>query len=105
MTELGEFALFLAVGAMGMAFLLGPIGQGFARLLSGRRGMVDAKTGLSTDEVAAERIATLEARVHELEQANSRMGELEERLDFAERMLAQLPPGATAEEQRNEARR
>lgn len=45
------------------------------------------------------RVAELEARVAELEQGKARVAELEERLDFAERMLAQakpegaLPPG------------
>lgn len=43
----------------------------------------------TTGEVAAERIAELEARVEELEQREFRMHELEERLDFAERLLAQ----------------
>ena len=43
----------------------------------------------TTGDLAAERIAELEARVGELEQAESRMHELEERLDFAERLLAQ----------------
>lgn len=43
----------------------------------------------ATGELAAERIAELEARVEELEQAEFRMHELEERLDFAERLLAQ----------------
>lgn len=43
----------------------------------------------ATGELAAERIAELEARVAELEQGEFRMHELEERLDFAERLLAQ----------------
>jgi hypothetical protein len=43
----------------------------------------------TTGELAAERIAELEARVVELEQTEVRMMELEERLDFAERLLAQ----------------
>jgi uncharacterized coiled-coil protein SlyX len=43
----------------------------------------------TTGELAAERIVELEARVAELEQGEFRMHELEERLDFAERLLAQ----------------
>lgn len=43
----------------------------------------------TTGELTAERIAELEARVAELEQGEFRMHELEERLDFAERLLAQ----------------
>ncbi|NOT10115.1 MAG: hypothetical protein HOP28_18130, partial [Gemmatimonadales bacterium] len=44
--------------------------------------------GLTTGEMAAERVADLEERVAELESAQSRLFELEERLDFAERLLA-----------------
>ena len=38
---------------------------------------------------AEDRLAELEARVAELEQGQRHVAELEERLDFAERMLAQ----------------
>jgi hypothetical protein len=85
MGEAGFFALFLAAGAGLVALLVGPVGTGIGRRLSGRRG--DAGPGLSTGEMAAERIADLEARVAELEAAQARMLELEERLDFAERLL------------------
>jgi hypothetical protein len=44
--------------------------------------------GLTTGEMAAERIADLEARVVDLESAQTRILELEERVDFTERMLA-----------------
>lgn len=43
---------------------------------------------LSSGEYTSERIAELEARMMELEQAQGRILELEERLDFAERLLA-----------------
>ncbi len=45
--------------------------------------------GYSTGEMAAERIADLEARVAELEIAQGRVAELEERMDFSERLLTQ----------------
>jgi len=48
-----------------------------------------ATEGLSTGEMAAERIADLEARVADLEMAQSRVAELEERMDFSERLLTQ----------------
>jgi hypothetical protein len=48
-----------------------------------------ATEGLSTGEMAAERIADLEARVAELEMAQTRVAELEERMDFSERLLTQ----------------
>ena len=47
-----------------------------------------ARMQLTTGEVAAERIAVLEHRVGELESVQDRVYELEERLDFAERLLA-----------------
>ena len=49
------------------------------------------KTGLSTGEMAAVRIEELEERVAELEAAQADVAELAERLDFAERLLAQPP--------------
>ncbi|MBM4188599.1 MAG: hypothetical protein FJ206_14945 [Gemmatimonadetes bacterium] len=85
MGEVGFFAMFLMVGAVGVSVLLGPIGSAVARRLAG--GKQDPKTGLSTGEMAAERVAQLEQRVHELE----------ERLDFAERMLAQSRESAVIE--------
>ncbi len=49
----------------------------------------DPSVGLSTGQMAAARLEELETRVAELETNEARMLELEERLDFAERMLAQ----------------
>lgn len=48
-----------------------------------------APPGLTTGQMAAARIEELEQRVAELESTSFRMTELEERLDFAERLLAQ----------------
>lgn len=45
--------------------------------------------GLTTGQMAAARIEELEARVAQLEVGENRLMELEERLDFTERMLAQ----------------
>jgi len=52
--------------------------------------------GVSTGEVEAERLAELEARLADVEQVHYRMAELEERLDFSERLLAQQTRGAEA---------
>lgn len=63
-------------------------------LLSIRRRLALRKLepkGLTTGEMTAERIAELEERIAELEAGQTRMAELEERLDFAERLLAQAP--------------
>jgi hypothetical protein len=87
MGEAGFFAMFLAVGGIGAAMMLGPVGHALARRIAGR-GAVDPATGLSTGEMAAERVADLEARLEELEAVHARMAELEERLDFTERLLA-----------------
>ena len=80
----GFFALFIAVGSMGVSILLGPIGQAIARRIGGKAGGADPKTGLTTGEMTAERIAHLEERLAELEAAYV---ESQERLEFAERLL------------------
>ena len=49
----------------------------------------DSSLGLTTGPMAATRIEELESRVGELEATEVRLLELEERLDFTERMLAQ----------------
>jgi hypothetical protein len=95
MPEAGAFALFLAVGAIGVALLVGPVGQAVGRLLLGKRG--DRATGLTTGEMTAERVGELEARIAELEASQGRLLELEERVEFAERLLAggsDVRPGA-----------
>lgn len=77
MGNAGFFAFFAAIAAIGVSLLVGPVGQAIARRIGGDKK--DGTTGLSTGEMAAERVAQLEQRVEEME----------ERLDFAERMLAQ----------------
>ncbi len=54
------------------------------------------RRGLTTDEMAAERLAELELRMEELEAAQTRVAELEERLDFTERLLAKAAPESRA---------
>lgn len=69
-----------------------PVILGFSLIVLGIRrtlALRDAeRRGLSTGEMAAERIAELEQRMADLEEAQARVAELEERLDFAERLLA-----------------
>ena len=63
-------------------------------LLAVRRRLALRKQGapgLGTGELAADRIFELEQRVADLESVEHRVAELEERLDFAERMLATGP--------------
>ncbi|MEZ4585942.1 MAG: hypothetical protein R2909_06030 [Gemmatimonadales bacterium] len=78
-------AFFLAVGGMMVALLAGPVGHALARRIGGKDA--GAKTGLSTGEMAAERLADVESRLGELEAVQARLLDLEERLDFAERLL------------------
>lgn len=88
MTELGEFAMYMATGGVCVAAVLGvirPIGLAVARRISGR-GTPDPATGITTGEMTAARMAALEDRINELE---AERNNLEERLDFAERMLSQ----------------
>jgi hypothetical protein len=66
----------------GLSLLVLAVRRSLALRMADRRG-------LSTGEMAAERIAELEQRMAELEAAQGRVAELEERLDFTERLLAQ----------------
>jgi hypothetical protein len=87
MSELGEFAMWIAIGGALVATVIGvirPIGLALARRIGGK-GVPDPATGITTGEMTAERMAALEDRINELEA--ERAG-LEERLDFAERMLS-----------------
>ena len=74
-------------------FALPVLFGGSALLLAFRRKLALKKLGLqdgySTGEMAADRIADLEARVAELEMVQNRVAELEERMDFSERLLTQ----------------
>jgi Tfp pilus assembly protein PilO len=73
--------LFMVIGVpMLSIFVLPPIAKAFARRLEGRSGRLD-------EETAAE-LADLQARVGEIDNLQTRMAELEERLEFAERLLA-----------------
>ncbi len=87
MTELGEFAMYLALGATMVTALLGPIGKAIGRRLEGRsRGGEDH---LAEVEARLEELETVQARLDNLESGQARTAELENRLDFAERMLSE----------------
>ena len=77
---IGEFAFWLAMGLIGISVFFGPVGRALGRWLEPRRAPPHADS---------ERLGEIEHRLVELEQSQSRVAELEERLDFAERMLAQ----------------
>jgi hypothetical protein len=91
MTGAGELAMFLAIGAAAVGLLFGPIGSALARRIGGRPEPGDAQAEIK------------EARAQvrdEVDDLRNRLAEVEERLDFAERLLAhggqtdQLSPGA-----------
>ena len=87
MTELGEFAMWMAIGAGQIAawFAVSPVIKAIAERIA-RKGQ-----SASVAELDA-RLAAIEQRgltTGEIELQQSRLAELEERLDFAERLLAQ----------------
>jgi hypothetical protein len=75
--------MFLAAGAVGVSLLFGPIGSAIARRLAGRPDADD--THQRIEEIGASVTA-------EVEELRSRLAEVEERLDFAERLLAHGAP-------------
>lgn len=107
-----DFVDFLIHAAVTVAFMgfvsitrgpdgLYPVAFGVSVLVLGVRRRLALKgrndRGLTTGEMHAERIADLEVRVAELESVQARVYELEERLDFTERLLArERSPGALA---------
>lgn len=86
--SLGQFAFWLAVGFGFLGLTFGPIGRAIGVVLEavGRR-VVGAPRGGSGPELEA-----LSRRVEDLEALGHRLLEVEERLDFAERLLTSGPP-------------
>ena len=90
MTGAGELAMFLALGFAALGLTFGPIGAALGRRISGHPEPGDAHA----------EIEEMRARVtDEVDDLRNRLAEVEERLDFAERLLAhgrqadQLPGG------------
>jgi hypothetical protein len=75
----------LTAAVAGVIVLRGPVGRALARRIEG---------GVAPDRDVVERIAGLEQRVAELQEGQQRIDELENRLDFAERVLARPTGGA-----------
>jgi hypothetical protein len=83
---IGDFAFGLSIGAIGLGLLLGPVGRAIgswieAKIAPGRRGLPPE----------------VEARLAEVDAMEHRILEMEERLEFTERCLAQLRLPAPAE--------
>jgi hypothetical protein len=79
MTGAGELAMFLAMGAAAVGLLFGPIGSALGRRIGGRAEPGDAHA--EVEEMGARMTA-------EVDDLRNRLAEVEERLDFAERLLA-----------------
>jgi hypothetical protein len=92
--QAGVTGMLLAfVGVSGGPGELYPVMIGASLVVLGVRRHLALRTaerrGLTTGEMSADRIADLEQRMADLEAGQSRVAELEERVDFAERLLAQ----------------
>jgi membrane protein implicated in regulation of membrane protease activity len=81
-------SIVMFVSAAAVFILRGPLGKAWARRIEG----TSSQTPLDVEQ--------LQGRVAELEQQVDRLHELEERLDFAERLLAQGREPARIEERR-----
>jgi hypothetical protein len=71
--------MFLAIGAAALGVFFGPVGTALGRRLAGRP---------STGHTHAEMEQMSERVTAEVDDLRSRLAEVEERLDFAERVLA-----------------
>ena len=70
------------------------LGGSVAVLAVRRRLALNRAERTATKELSSDRFVELEQRVAELEFEQARLAELEERLDFAERLLATQKPAA-----------
>lgn len=86
MTELGEFALYLAWGAASAALLLGPIGRAIAKRIAPAERREDHDALLED----------LVARTEEMLAVREQVTDLQERVDFAERLLANPGSGGAS---------
>jgi hypothetical protein len=74
--------MFLAIGAAALGLFFGPIGMALGRRLSGRaHSHEDAELEEMSTQVTAE-----------MDELRRRLAEVEERLDFTERLLTDNPP-------------
>ena len=83
----------LAAGAIFFALLRGPIGKAIAKMLEGGSSAGDDQLTI--------RVEQLEDRLAELGMDQQRVSELEERLDFAERLLSQSEPAGALRKPEN----
>jgi hypothetical protein len=75
--------IFLFGGGTAVALGFSPVGRAFADRIRGRHGSPDA------DELRAELTEQRDALAEDLQHVRQEVADLAERLDFAERLLAQ----------------
>lgn len=80
--------IVVAVSIAAILILRGPVGKAFARRL---------ESGTARDAGLERRLEEMEARLLAAEQGQARLEELEERVDFTERVLARDKPKASLE--------
>ncbi|MEO8451969.1 MAG: hypothetical protein ABI647_19415 [Gemmatimonadota bacterium] len=71
-------------------FVVSLVVLGLRRHFAFKRQSSSIENGLTSGQMAAARLDEVEQRLTELDAANVRIAELEERLDFTERLLAQV---------------
>ena len=74
--------MFLAIGAAALGLFFGPVGKALGRRLAGR---APTQAQAELEEMGAQVTA-------EMDDLRRRLAEVEERLDFAERLLTEDPP-------------
>jgi len=96
-TEQGEFAMWLAIGAGQVAFwvALSPLFRAWADRIRarGRPEIAGGEARIAELEARLERLEGHAPVTGEVDAQNQRLGDLEERLDFAERVLTRVDAG------------
>jgi hypothetical protein len=88
MSELGEFAMWFAAGLLFLGIFFGPIAKAVGRWIESKTGGSGLKQDMKELEGRVAELEQLFQRSGELGVATERLAELEERVDFAERLLA-----------------
>jgi hypothetical protein len=83
MSGAGEVAMFLAIGCAALGIFFGPVGTALAQRLGGRPEPEDHQAEI--EKLGEQVTAELDGLRHQL-------AEVEERLDFAERLLTHDAP-------------
>ncbi|MGE5926551.1 MAG: hypothetical protein ACM357_04305 [Gemmatimonadota bacterium] len=79
--EMILIAMTIVAALIGAIYILGPIARAFARRIEGK----------GIDPALQDELHALRERVGEVDGLRERLMELEERVDFAERLLAKAP--------------